>query len=135
MTSEMSISHALCAAQGGLCFYCGEEFQGRRDNKKSNALNKNKWTRDHLHAASKGHKRQGNVVLACYACNINKGNREPTVGEIARAEVIHVAALRLLRAFNGKVPQEWVTLPQSANIIEFPASEMDQLIGSGVNRI
>jgi hypothetical protein len=118
MSAAMTVPQALCCAQDGRCFYCHGEFTGPRSNKKGNAANKDKWTRDHLRAASKGHQRLGNVILACYSCNLAKGNREPTAGELAHAATVQIAAMRIMRIFNGIVPIEWAALPHLTPSIE-----------------
>jgi 5-methylcytosine-specific restriction endonuclease McrA len=106
MSADMTIAHALCAAQGGRCFYCGQDFKGRQKNRFGSAKS---WTRDHIRAASKGHKRLGNIVLACGGCNTRKGDREPTQEEIGRADAVQREALRIITAFNGLAPAEWVS--------------------------
>lgn len=107
MTSSgrnMTMAHALFAAQEGICFYCFCEFTGPPAGRKNRAT---RWSRDHVNPASAGNGRTRNLVLACHACQQVKGNRTPTQAELVRADAIHAEALRLIIGFNGGAPPEW----------------------------
>lgn len=106
MSKGLSIPNALCAAQDGLCFYCGVEFTGRKLN--GDKARPSQWSVDHLLPSSAGHARSKNSVLACNNCNISKKNIPATDEQLRRAQIIHAAAMRLMLAFNGHVPAEWV---------------------------
>lgn len=105
---SMTIAQALCAAQDGLCFYCGREFTGPAGQQKIGAAEPNNWTRDHLRSRSNGHGTPKNIVLACSRCNQDKKDEDATDEQLRRAEIVHSRAVYLLRVFNGTVPHEWV---------------------------
>ena len=71
----------LYAHQNCRCFYCNRymEYQFYTDKVKRG------FTQDHLFPKSKGYNKFGNTVLACRRCNEKKGDRIPTVTEIAKA--------------------------------------------------
>jgi hypothetical protein len=99
----LTIEQALFFAQQCRCFYCGDEFSGPQTK-----ANRHKcWTRDHLLPAEQGHGKTKNIVLACGDCNTKKANVPATLDELSRATVVHVAALRLMKMFNGFTPPEW----------------------------
>lgn len=80
--------HELLAAQRWRCFYCGERITGRDG------------TRDHLFPQLVGGRskkeRRGrgaymNIVMACRACNCDKGCRHPQPDELARARKLYAS--------------------------------------------
>ena len=104
MAKDMNMTMALFMAQGATCFYCACGFEGRVAKKRPRA-----WTTDHVKPASKGNGRLKNSVLACQTCNVEKGNREPTAYELARAQKTWTAAVRYLKAFNGSASPNLTT--------------------------
>jgi hypothetical protein len=99
----LTIEQAIFFAQNCLCFYCGAEFSGPNVKRNRHKC----WTRDHLLPACQGHGKARNMVLACGDCNGKKADRPATLEELARAAIIHAAALRLVQMFNGGMPPEW----------------------------
>lgn len=75
---------ALFVAQGGRCFYCGEEFScgPYRPNKRPKG-----YTVDHFFPLSRGYKITDGKVLSCHPCNQAKDDRLPTAEEVRRFEV------------------------------------------------
>lgn len=65
-------SGEVASRQSNCCFYCDKPLTEKR-------------TRDHLFPRSLGFFLGGNMVIACYKCNQNKGERLPTLQEITKA--------------------------------------------------
>lgn len=79
--------HRLYKAQGGLCFHCDEHMtQGNAPGSKG-GLGAN---REHVFPhSSTGRDLVHNIVLAHVRCNKERGNREPSAAEIAKAARIY----------------------------------------------
>lgn len=71
----------MCALQGGFCFFCGRTMSLDPADK----IEPHYATRDHMLPKSLGGDDSwGNTVMACRACNQNKGGRVPTEMECIR---------------------------------------------------
>lgn len=97
--SRGPLHQMIFALQGGRCFYCEVAFIGPAHPGKRRP--RDAWTRDHVHPASAGGKKERNMVFACLACNEDKGARLPTEHEINKAAVLHDHAVALFLAMNG----------------------------------
>ena len=75
----------LLHMQGDGCFYCGKSLK-ITVKRRSMA---NLATRDHLQPKSKGGRLLFNKVMACRACNYNKGARKPTELEKEKARNLY----------------------------------------------
>jgi len=73
----------LFALQRGECFYCGRPITA------SSQKTKTSFTRDHFLPRKDGHKKNGNLVLACGPCNTLKGDRYPTRAETDKFNALY----------------------------------------------
>lgn len=71
----------LFALQDAKCFYCGCEMTNEGYDLKERPKG---YTKDHFFPVSKGHSLDCNTVLACFECNVRKGDDMPNPGEIER---------------------------------------------------
>ena len=96
---------ALYMVQKGLCFYCGRPIQPRHKSRRE----KIGWTKDHFYPRSAGNVIIGNCVMACQACNLKKGSREPTDDEIRRFN-------HLVRKYNDRRGRPFVAWQVPENV-------------------
>lgn len=120
------MAFALCAAQGGKCFYCEVMFTGPVAPKAAD-LRATQWTRDHLLPKCNGHGRIRNIILACVRCNSKKGKRSATLQEMERAAEVWKRAGIVFGAFMGEVPEEWK--PGFQQIMNRPPTAHDKVMG------
>lgn len=99
------ITLMLFVAQEGKCFHCEAEFRGKGEGTRN--VMRYLWTRDHILLAKDGHTRRFNTVLACGLCNHNRGAREATADELARASAIFDKVKIVWRAFYGDDSPPW----------------------------
>lgn len=78
----------LYAYQNARCFYCNKYMVYAAH--RGGHMNEGGYTIDHLFPRSKGFRKAGNCVLSCRRCNEIKGNRMPTLKEIAKAAKLYV---------------------------------------------
>lgn len=98
-------SAELYELQGGCCFYCSTHLRPHPW-RAGTALQQKGFTRDHVWPQVKGGMVYLNIVLACYRCNNEKANRDPTEDELELCSMLYggtklADARRALKEGNG----------------------------------
>ena len=85
-------SRQLYALQNGKCFYCQNDMMEYG----YSLYNPLGYTRDHFFSRYHGfEKLKGNMVLACRACNVKKGNTLPTEKHIHQFQELYKKGLQI----------------------------------------
>lgn len=103
MNLNYRTSAQLYELQGGACFYCDCTLRPYPWRNKAPQHLKG-YTRDHVLPQVLGGGVELNIVLACFDCNNDKGDRAPTAREVAICKLLHQGVP--LAAARALVPEE-----------------------------